>query len=63
MWAIFKSLLNLLQNCFCCLCFVFLAMRILAPQRRIEPILPVEHQGSPQLTISCFFSSEGQKCM
>ena len=59
MWAILKSLLYLLGNCFCCLCFVILAMRILAPQSRIEPIRPVEHQGSPQLTILVFLFQRG----
>ena len=55
----FKSLLNLLQYCFCCLCSGFLALTyvgILDPQTGIESTLllhwkvksqPLDHQGSP----------------
>ena len=67
MWTIF--ILNLLQYCFCCLCFDFLlgghkAREILGPQPRIEPAPPalegkVSITGQPGRSLSCPFAPAG----
>lgn len=55
----FKVFIEFVRKLLLLFMFVILAMRILAPQSRIEPSRPVEHQGSPQLTILVFLFQRG----